>query len=139
MNCCSSMKRRFDDDPFLLRLLATQLHKRGVIMFGNSVLPIKSIMFGLGALAFTCGMAQADWTLFRNDAFQTGFTKEQLNDKTEILWTYKAKDAVESTGAIVEGKVIFGCGDGTVICLDLSNGTEKWKYTVEGTPSFKAS
>jgi outer membrane protein assembly factor BamB len=70
----------------------------------------------------------ADWPLFRGNALQTGVAASPLPEALGVRWTFKAKDAVESTAAIVDGTVYVGSLDEHLYALDLATGRQKWAY-----------
>lgn len=50
-------------------------------------------------------------------------TVHALNkDDGHVLWSYTAAGRVDSPPTIYHGRVLFGCADGWVYCLDASNG-----------------
>jgi outer membrane protein assembly factor BamB len=69
-----------------------------------------------------------DWPLFRGNAQQTGVSANSLPKELEIRWTFKTKDSVEGTGAIVGNTVYVGSNDEHLYGLDLDTGKEKWNY-----------
>ncbi len=70
----------------------------------------------------------ADWPSFRGGPEMTGVAGSQLPAKLELLWTYEAGSAVESTAAIAGDRVFFGTYKGEVLCVGLDDGTLKWKF-----------
>ena len=76
-----------------------------------------------------------DCPLFRGNAQQTGVSANSLPRELEVRWTFKTKDSVESTAAIVGNTVYVGSNDEHLYALDLDTGKEKWNYK---TAPFKA-
>jgi outer membrane protein assembly factor BamB len=76
----------------------------------------------------------SDWPLFRGNALQTGVASAKLPDELEVVWTFKARDAIEGTPAIVNGTVYVGTmfKDEQLYALDLATGKEKWHYKAGG-------
>ena len=72
-------------------------------------------------------LAAADWPLHRGNAVQTGVSDEKLPEKLDILWEFKAKNAVEAAAVIADGVVYVGSADKFLYALDLKTGAEKWK------------
>lgn len=96
--------------------------------------------FGLAVLlahvrADDLTVVRDDWPLFRGNAQQTGVSANSLPRELEVRWTFKTKDSVESTAAIVGNTVYVGSNDEHLYALDLDTGKEKWNYK---TAPFKA-
>jgi len=54
-----------------------------------------------------------------------------LNAETgEEIWQYRFIYNIDSTPAVMDGKLYFGNGNGDVYCLDAYDGSELWKYDV---------
>jgi outer membrane protein assembly factor BamB len=68
------------------------------------------------------------WPIFRGNAHQTGVAVSGLPEHLEVRWTFKTKDAIESTAAIVNGTVYIGSNDENLYALDLATGKQKWAY-----------
>src|SRR5262249_24254992 len=87
------------------------------------------------------GLVQADWTIFRGNAEQTGIAAgSALPDPLEIRWKMKLKESVEGTAAVVGDTVYVGCLDEHLYALDLADGKVKWKYkagAIKATISVK--
>lgn len=69
----------------------------------------------------------APWPTFRGDARQSGVAASHLPDRLDLLWSIEAGARVESTAAITGGRVFVGSDAGVLLCLDLSDGREKWR------------
>lgn len=79
-----------------------------------------------------------NWTMFRGNSLGTGFSKTELPEKLDLVWTFKVpKGAFESTAAIVGDVVYIGDLDGKVYALDLKTGKKKWEFKTES--GFTAS
>src|SRR5438132_9932908 len=104
--------------------------KRCLYMLGLSLL-----LSAVATRADDLTAASADWPLFRGNAHQTGVAAAGLPQDLEVRWTYKTKDSVESTAAIVGNMVYVASNDKRLYALELNTGTEKWHY--EAAP-FKA-
>lgn len=68
----------------------------------------------------------ADWPVFRGNAQQTGVAAAALPDRLRVLWTFKAKDAVESTAALAGATAYVGSMDEHLYALDLRTGALRW-------------
>jgi len=61
--------------------------------------------------------ASTDWLMFRHDPQHTGYTDCEMPDELEVLWKYKTGDYVDSSPAVVNGKLCFGSRDGYLYCF----------------------
>ena len=93
------------------------------------------LMLGLGLALLSAHsraddltVVRAEWPLFRGNAHQTGVSANSLPKELEIRWTFKTKDGMESTAALVGNTVYVGSNDEHLYALDLDTGKEKWKY-----------
>ncbi len=79
--------------------------------------------------------AAADaWPSFRGNDHLTGVAATRLPPQLELLWKRPLPDAVESSAAIVGGRVYVGCDDGHVYALDLRSGEPVWTYRAGDDP-----
>ena len=92
-------------------------------------------------------VSQTDqWLSFRNGNLLRGVAGSDLPRDLKQLWSYETEDGVPGTPAIAQGRVYCGILDGFVVCLDLENGRELWKYRSiddpdpdKFAPGFKAA
>ncbi|MHA1409853.1 MAG: beta-alanine-activating enzyme beta-propeller domain-containing protein [Candidatus Odinarchaeia archaeon] len=83
------------------------------------------------------GSAQAtDWPKFRYDPANTGYINTNSPLRLSKLWSYETTDIVESSPAIVDGKLYIGTFDGRLLCLSPDNGSLIWNYTVLSITSY---
>ena len=75
-------------------------------------------------------LGEGDWPSFRGNPQLTGAAVSALPEEPELLWTYEAGSPVSATAAVVGGRVYVGTHAGTVICIDLLDGTRKWQAEV---------
>jgi len=62
-------------------------------------------------------------------ADRDAYTVHCLNRKNgKPVWKYLANGPVDSPPTIYKGLCIFGCGDGSVYCLDAESGTLAWRF-----------
>ena len=54
----------------------------------------------------------------------------------DVLWQFRAGDIVHSEAVIAGGKIVFGCFDGNLYALHLSNGQLAWKFKTIGHRYF---
>jgi len=72
------------------------------------------------------------WPMFRHNLGNTGYTESPAPRTNKTLWNYTTGYIVDSSPAVVYGKVYVGSSDGKVYCLDASNGSLIWNYTTWG-------
>ncbi|MGB7346611.1 MAG: PQQ-binding-like beta-propeller repeat protein [Pirellulaceae bacterium] len=68
-----------------------------------------------------------DWPLGRGDAGASGAIATTLPENLQVLWEYKADEAIESTPAVVGDKVLLSDVMGRLYAIDRSSGKEIWK------------
>ncbi len=85
------------------------------------------------------------WPSFRNGPQLRGIATTDLPEELELLWETTTPDGVNSTPAIVGGRVYIGTLSGDVLCFSLRDGTPLWKYRSiesddpkEFAPGFRA-
>jgi len=66
------------------------------------------------------------WSSFRGDDRNTGHVPISLEGDLGVLWTYEADGGVTSSICAGGGRTFFGTSNGTVMCIDSSNGTGIW-------------
>lgn len=72
------------------------------------------------------GMA-SDWPLPRADLASTGAVSTQLADDLQVLWEFKAEEAIEATPVIVGDTIYIADATGTLYAVDAKQGKEKWR------------
>ena len=73
--------------------------------------------------------------MFRNDPERNGEASGPGPidpDRVEELWSFDAGGDVESSPAVVGGKVYFGSGDGSVYAVDVQTGDVEWRFRTDG-------
>ena len=91
--------------------------------------------FRVFGILMLCGLAVSltgfavggEWLVFRGDRSQKGLANCKLPGKLKIRWKVEGLDSVEGTAAIQGDRLIVGCMDGTLRCLELGTGKECWK------------
>ena len=102
----------------------------------TAIIVLLMISFGVGAEE----RSRDEWPVFRGNALQTGIASSGLPEDLEVLWTFKTKDAIEGSAAIVGGVVYIGSQDEYLYAIDLATGKEKWRYKaapIKVTPSVR--
>ncbi len=80
------------------------------------------------------------WRLFRRDsALNAVLPANALANNLAPVWMFQAGDSIESTAAVVDGRVYFGSLDTFFYALDLESGEELWRFQaaaeVKSSPS----
>ncbi|MEZ6046659.1 MAG: PQQ-binding-like beta-propeller repeat protein [Planctomycetaceae bacterium] len=90
--------------------------------------------------------SETSWASFRNGDLQQGVAGSSLPDELEELWKIEVPDGVVATVAIVGDYVYLPALNGTLSCLNLSDGSEVWSYRSiesedpdEFAPGFRAA
>jgi eukaryotic-like serine/threonine-protein kinase len=72
------------------------------------------------------------WSQFRGGHQLLGVSVSNVPRDLKVLWTYEAGESIESSAAIVGGAVYVGSQSGELACLNLANGSVRWKYKASG-------
>ena len=105
----------------------------------HSLVLVFSVPLCLCGSLFAFPQPDAGWRLFRGNPLQTGVADTVLPDRLEVLWTFKAKDSIESAPAVANGVVYIGALDECFYALDLATGHQRWQYRAGKGSGFKAS
>jgi len=73
-----------------------------------------------------------DWNQFRGDNSNSGISSSRGTTTDELLWKFETDGGIESSPAVVAGKIYIGSKDGSVYCLDAQTGVKKWKFPTGG-------
>jgi len=85
------------------------------------------------------GETTDEWFVFRGDPKLQGVAKvENLLPKPKQVWKFTLGEGVESSAAIVGGRVFLATIEGSVVALSLDSGAEIWRRKVEDS-GFTAS
>ena len=80
------------------------------------------------------------WTAFGADVGNTGVPTSPLDNTLTEAWQYKADGDIYGTPMVAQGRLVFGTGNGTVVCLDPLTGDEYWQAPlragIESSPAF---
>ena len=91
--------------------------------------PWKTLVLSLALLCVSTVAVGGDWTMFRADpALQGVATDAQIPDQPRLLWEIETVDGVASTPVIMGGNVYVGTVQGDLLCLNLADGKQIWKY-----------
>ncbi|MBT3381259.1 MAG: PQQ-binding-like beta-propeller repeat protein [Lentisphaerae bacterium] len=52
------------------------------------------------------------------------------------LWQHTASSRIDSPPTIARGRVVLGCADGSVTCLNLRDGNPIWRYLTRSNPEY---
>ncbi|MDK1031481.1 MAG: PQQ-binding-like beta-propeller repeat protein [Planctomycetia bacterium] len=76
---------------------------------------------------------ESEWPMFRGGQALLGVSRSKVPDSPVLLWQFETGGAVESSAAIVRGRVFVGSDDGKVYALDLAEGKKLWEYQTGGS------
>lgn len=103
-------------------------------------------MSGMSALApILCALAALggdEWPSFRGDPALTGVAGSAVPAAPVQRWSFQAGKAIVSSPVIAEGRLVIGCDDGNVYCLDARTGEKRWAHAtgdvIEAPPLIHA-
>jgi eukaryotic-like serine/threonine-protein kinase len=88
------------------------------------------ILIILSTFSATSGAGTDEWTTFRHDLNHTGTTTGGgLSNSVKQLWNYSTSASVWSSPSIANGRVLVGCKDCNLYCLNSSDGKLLWNFT----------
>jgi outer membrane protein assembly factor BamB len=94
------------------------------------------------ALPLAPVQAPSDWPSFRGDPAQRGVASGTLPAAPVERWSHQAPKAIVSSPVVAAGRVVFGCDDGHVYCLERGSGALLWSHdtgdVVEAPPLVHA-
>jgi outer membrane protein assembly factor BamB len=86
--------------------------------------------------------SQLNWPTARGDAQSTGHADQTLPEKLQVIWEYKADEAIETTPVVVGKRVFVSDVMGKVYAIDRATGKEIWKVDFDtgflASPAVKA-
>jgi peptide/nickel transport system substrate-binding protein len=103
----------------------TKHNIRGVCLSQTNLLPYYTIYRQEGSTRYP-------WSMFHHDLEHSGYSESPAPNTNQTLWNYTTGGGVESSPAVVDGRVYVGSnyGDnGRVYCLDAFTGAHIWNYT----------
>lgn len=122
--------RHFAVVAFLLMITAS-INAQFVLSKSCSVMPIlatnKSIIHPFNG-PVSSNQTGDEWPMFHGGLNHTGTTTTMQIQGTEPLWSYTTGYGIDSSPAVVNGRVYVGSGDKNVYCLNASSGTLNWSY-----------
>jgi len=88
------------------------------------------MLFGVSFGTLYC-FGQKPWSYFRGNIDNPGIGQSGPTDLSSPRWTYETMDAVQSSPAVVDGKVYIGSNDQNLYCLDAYTGSRFWNFSTE--------
>jgi outer membrane protein assembly factor BamB len=73
-----------------------------------------------------------DWSMFHHDPQHSGYSTSTTYNVNQTPWSYMTGGAVDSSPAVVDGRVYLGSSDKNVYCLNAATGAYIWNYTTSG-------
>jgi len=71
------------------------------------------------------------WPMFHHDRGHSGYSSSMAPDARNLIWNYTTGGTVDSSPAVVDGKVYVGSWDNNVYCLNASDGKVIWSYPTD--------
>ena len=79
------------------------------------------------AFASVAGSASQDWPMYRHDSGHTGHSAVTGPATKNVLWNFSTSgNPVNSSPAVVDGKLYVGSENGNIYCLDAQTGRQIW-------------
>jgi len=78
------------------------------------------------------GAAGDDWPMLRGDIHRSGTAGTVSAASLEVAWAAELGSSVDSSPAVVDGKIFVGTADGAVFCLDEADGAVIWEAQTDG-------
>lgn len=77
------------------------------------------------------GVLSDSWPQFRGAPSLTGVASGSPPAELKIAWSHEAGEAIESSAAVVDGRVYVGVASGHVLAVGLLDGKVAWKYETQ--------
>ena len=72
--------------------------------------------------------ADAKWTMFRyNPSHMAQVDSGKTSNSAELIWRYPTNGPIQSSPAVVNGRVFASSTDSQVYCINASTGTRIWR------------
>jgi outer membrane protein assembly factor BamB len=70
------------------------------------------------------------WPMFRHDLSHSGYSASSGPNTNFSLWTYTTGNSIDSSPAVLDGRIYFGSRDYNVYCLNAATGEKIWQYNI---------
>jgi outer membrane protein assembly factor BamB len=84
---------------------------------------------GVGQFTLSSIASTDYWPMFRHDFQHSGYSASIAPNTNSTIWSYTTGSIVDSSPAVVDGRVYVGSNDGKIYCLNSSTGSFLWSYT----------
>jgi outer membrane protein assembly factor BamB len=78
-------------------------------------------------------LQNSSWSMFHHDQNHSGYSTSTAPSSNNVLWSYQTGNStflmLQSSPAVVNGRVYVGSGDNKMYCLDADTGAKIWDYT----------
>jgi len=83
-----------------------------------------------------------EWPSFRGDPALNGVAESTLPAQPVLRWSFQAGKAIVSSPVVAAERLVIGCDDGNVYCLDARTGEKRWTHAtgdvIEAPPLIHA-
>ena len=84
-----------------------------------------------------------NWSQFRGNQRLSGVSDSAVPADLKLIWTFDARESIESSAAIVGGTVFVGTQKNELLSLNLDNGSVYWRYQIdapigESSPAYSS-
>ncbi len=101
-----------------------------IITFVTCVLA-SSVILSISRSSLAFATDTDDWPMFHHDLTHTGYsTNTPTATSPTLLWNFTTNMVIWASPAVVDGKVYVGSDGGVAYCLNASDGTAIWNYTL---------
>ncbi len=77
------------------------------------------------------GTIQSDWPVFRGGMALRGYRRGTVSKSPKLTWTYDAETTLESTAAVVDGRLFIGTDEKGLLALNAADGKVLWSFPCE--------
>lgn len=116
----------------MIALLKFSVSRRSMILGMIVILAISFLFAGRSAFGANPAVGDQNWAMFGHDLSHSGSSPSSGPSTNNTVWSYPMTYTVQSSPAVVDGKVYISLLAGAVYCIDAATGTRLWNYTADG-------
>lgn len=83
------------------------------------------------ALPIAAAELHTNWPSFRGGPALNGVAGGTLPAAPVLRWSFQAGKSIVSSPVVSAGRLVIGCDDGNVYCLDAASGEQRWTHPTE--------